>query len=94
VAVCRYSNYAINFGELKMKILEAIQKLAEIKKTGWQTMVSDGAEDWDLDNLYDEINREANCGNIDEDDYSITQDGIVKLDSQGYLSSVVDYRLM
>lgn len=66
-----------------MKIKDAIISLADSEPTGWDTLVSDGATNWTLANLLDEV-----VMNDDTRDWTVTGMGLVPLDEHGYQTGV------
>lgn len=65
-----------------MEIRDAIAALARLHEDGWDTMVVDGAEHWDLMSL----------DLVAEDDgrlYTVNHQGICSLTRDGYVGDVV-----
>ena len=68
-----------------MELKEAIEV---IRETRGEVILSDGGNDWDIDNLLDAI-----AGEEDSNNYSVCEDGIYRVNEDGYLESIPDYRI-
>ena len=68
-----------------MKILDILRTL------DCDALISDGADTWEVDNLYNAIMDAADEGDIDDADYDVPDIGIYRIKADGYRESVPDY---